>query len=278
MVLSAAAFGALTLLARVAYASGVDPITLLFLRFVTAAALMGGVLAGSRYALPRGRTLAVLIVMGAVVYAVQSLAFFTALTLASASLVALLLYLYPALVTILSVLVLRETLTRLQIAALALALTGAILTVGAMGGGRPLGIALALTSAAVYAVYILAGSRVAARAGAIPASAVVMSSAAVTFAGLAALHGPAFPHTALGWLTIGAIALVSTVLAIAAFFAGLARVGATTAATLSTVERVVAVGLVTVFLREPLAGGQIVGGLLIILAVLILARRPATGM
>jgi drug/metabolite transporter (DMT)-like permease len=280
VVFSSAALGALVLLARLAYAAGADPVTVLFLRFASASVLMGLLLAGRPSALPRGRTLAGLIAMGAVGYVGQSLTFFTALTLASASLVALLLYLYPALVTVLSVFVLREAITRVQVAALALALVGGGLTVGTTVSGHLLGVVLALASALVYAVYILVGSRVAPRTGAVPGSAVIMGSAALVYGGLAALHGPAFPHTPLGWTAIGAMALVSTVLAIMAFFAGLARVGATTAATLSTVEPVVAVLLATLVLHEPLSWRQVVGGLLILLAVVILSQRapvPAAG-
>ena len=54
----------------------------------------------------------------------------------------------------------------------------------------------------------------------------VIASAAVVSGGLMAIKGPAFPATASGWTSVIAIALISTILAIVAFFAGLERCGA----------------------------------------------------
>jgi drug/metabolite transporter (DMT)-like permease len=66
--------------------------------------------------------------MGAVGYAGVSLAYFTALTMASAGLVALLLYLYPALVMVLSGVFLGERLSRVNVGVPLLALLGTALT------------------------------------------------------------------------------------------------------------------------------------------------------
>ena len=65
------------------------------------------------------------------------------------------------------------------------------------------------------------------------------------------------------------LALVSTVGAILLFFAGLARVGPSVAAILSVLEPVVtAVGAAVVF-GETLTGGQLLGGFLVLAAVVI---------
>lgn len=86
--------------ARFAYTSGVSPVTLLFLRFAFAAPVMLGLVAYRRVRLPRGAALAALIGLGGVIYVAQALCYFTALTRAPASLVALILYLYPVLVAL----------------------------------------------------------------------------------------------------------------------------------------------------------------------------------
>ena len=62
--------------------------------------------------------------MGAIGYVGQSLCYMSALQYASAGLVALLLYLYPMLVTILSVLILKDKLTKWNGLALLLATAG----------------------------------------------------------------------------------------------------------------------------------------------------------
>jgi drug/metabolite transporter (DMT)-like permease len=95
-------------------------------------------------------------------------------------------------------------------------------------------------------------------------------------AGAALATGPRPPHNAGGFVAIGLMALVSTVLAIMTFFAGLARLGPSTAATLSTLEPAITVVLAAVLLAEPLGGVQLAGGLLILGAVLLLVRAGPT--
>jgi drug/metabolite transporter (DMT)-like permease len=94
------------------------------------------------------------------------------------------------------------------------------------------------------------------------------------FVGWAAWRGPAWPATATGWLAIAGIAVLSTVVAITLFFAGLDRIGPTRASTLSTIEPLCTVLLAAVVLGETIAPVQLAGGALILGAVLLLARAP----
>ncbi|WP_286880180.1 DMT family transporter, partial [Cupriavidus sp. UBA2526] len=91
----------------------------------------------------------------------------------------------------------------------------------------------------------------------------------------AALQPPQFLASAGGWLALVAIALVSTVLAILTFFAGLQRLGASKASMLSTLEPVVTVVLAAVLLGEHIGPTQAVGGGLILAGVLWLTRRAS---
>jgi drug/metabolite transporter (DMT)-like permease len=272
VALSGASFGALAIFARIAYAHGADPLTVLTVRFVIAGACMVLVMRVGGHRFPRGRTLVALALLGGVGYVVESLAYFYALTVASAALVALLLYLYPAIVTVLAALVYKQRLTRLKITALVVALAGTALTIGELGGGRPLGIVLGVAAAVSYAVYILLSSRVGPRAGAIPAATVIMLAAAVSLGTATAIRGPSFPTAPAGWIAIVALALISTVVAIVAFFAGLERIGPAEASTVSTVEPVVTVALAAAVLGESITVVQVVGGTLILVAVVILAQ------
>jgi drug/metabolite transporter (DMT)-like permease len=140
IIVSSAAFGAMAIFARFAYAEGVDPISLLALRFSIAAAALWALMLARRLPVPRGKTLAGLIGMGGALYVVQAFTYFTAITMAPAGLVALLLYLYPAMVTAAAVLLLGERMTAVKAAALALALAGTAITIGPSAGGRPLGV------------------------------------------------------------------------------------------------------------------------------------------
>jgi drug/metabolite transporter (DMT)-like permease len=272
IIVSGISFGASAIFARFAYEAGTNPITLLFLRFGIASVCMLFMALVRGISVPRGRILLGLVLMGAVGYAGQSFCYFTALTLTSAGLVALLLYLYPALVTVLAVVVLKEPVSKLKIIALIFALAGTALTIGPAGGGKPLGIVLGLGAAFIYSVYILVGSKITKQGTAIQSSAVIITSAAVVYGCLIAIQGVSFPKTLYGWASVIAVALISTVLAIVTFLAGLERVGPTNAATLSTIEPVVTVTLAMLVLGETITPLQIAGGMMILIAVIVLAR------
>ena len=278
VVASASAFGAMAIFARYAYRDGVDTTTLLALRFTIAGAILVAASAAAGASWPRGRDLATLVALGAVGYAGQAASFFTALTLAPAGLVALLLYLNPAIVALLAAWRGHEQLAPRTSVALAIALAGTALTVGpALAGGpggvHPAGIAFGVLSALIYAVYIVVSTGVAARVEPLVMSTVVIASATVPFAALALARGPSLPAGATGWTAVAAIALVSTVAAISWFFAGLKRIGPTRASTLSTVEPAVTVALAALVLDERIASVQLAGGALILAAVMLLAKE-----
>jgi drug/metabolite transporter (DMT)-like permease len=79
--------------------------------------------------------------------------------------------------------------------------------------------------------------------------------------------------TATGWGWLLSLAVVSTVVAVSLFFAGLKRVGPTSAAILSTAEPVVTVILAFLVFGELLGPLQLLGGALVIVAVLVLASH-----
>ncbi len=277
IITSAISFGAMPIFARLAYAAGADPITVLFLRFTIAAVMMILIMIVSKTAFPRGLILVELILLGAIGYVGESLAYFMALTMASAGLVALLLYIYPALVTALSAIFLKEHLTPVKIVALFLALSGTALTIRITSGGSMLGILLGIAAAVDYAIYILLGSRIVRRSGPLGSTTVIIISTASVYAGIVAIRGVTFPATSNGWIAIIAIALISTVLAFTTFFAGLKRIGPTSASTLSTFEPIVAVILAAIVLGESISPVELLGGVLILAAVVVLTRGDKWG-
>lgn len=274
--ISGIAFGCMPIFAIYAYQAGVDPVTLLFLRFLTAGLFMLMVMLVKKTPFPKGRSLLGLVGMGAIGYVGQSLCYFTALTLASAGLVALLLYLYPVLVMALSTIILKEPLTRFKIVVALLALCGAVLVIGPERDGQPLGIVLGIGAALIYSIYILVGNRILRDEAAFPSSAVIMMSAGAAFGLLVAVQGIHLPVSPKGWVAIFALAIVSTIIAILTFMVGMQKVGATNAALISTLEPLVSVTLAAWLLGESLTFVKLVGGGLILSAVLILAKGSAT--
>lgn len=277
VVAAGACFGALPIFGRFAYRDGVDPSTLLLLRFAIAAAIQLLLFHARRAALPTGRSLAILVGMGAVGYAAPAFLYFEALTMASAGLVALLLFTYPALVALLSRVVLGHVLTPLQLAGIAIALVGSALTIGRTGDGSALGVFYALLGAVIYSGYVMVGSRLPSRVSAIASSTVVIGSAALVFGAVAAVRGAHLPVSAAGWAAVVGVAVISTVIPISLFFAGLERIGPVRASIYSTVEPVCALVLAAAVLGERVTALRAVGGALILGTVVILARadRPA---
>lgn len=275
VALSALSFGAMAIFARFAFAGGVDVTALLFLRFLIAGALMAVLMSALKRPWPRRRNALTLALMGGVGYVAQALCFFLALQHASAGLVALLLYLYPFLVTLLGVVFAGERLTLLRTLAVLSALLGTALTIGAGISGSPLGIALGVAAALIYSIYILVGNRVLKEEDPLAAAAVVMLAAAGVFGLVVLVDAPRFPASAAAWAAVLAIALISTVVAMVGFFAGIKRLGAADAATLSTLEPVVTFVLAAIFLDEPVSAAQMAGGVIVLGAVIALARGQA---
>jgi drug/metabolite transporter (DMT)-like permease len=275
IAVSAVGFGAMAIFAKIAYREEVSLTSMLFLRFAIAGLLLAawGTWQGMRW--PRGKDLLWVAAMGAVGYVGQAYCYFTALKHASAGLVALLLYLYPALVTIMSALIHRRRIGAARGWAIAAALAGTALTVGGDLQSQPLGILLGIGAALIYSIYILAGEGVMPRVGALPAATVVMLAAALVYGGAATTEGLALPRSFEAWLAVLAIAVFSTLLAILGFFKGLEKLGASDASTLSTLEPLVTIGLALLVLGETITGLQLGGGALILAAVIYLVRHGA---
>lgn len=272
IALSAASFGTLAIFGRYLYAAGMDIFTVLFLRFSLAAVLMAILLMARREPLPRGKILIQLIGMGALGYVGQSFSYLTAIQYASAGLVALLLYLYPMFVFILSVIVLREKVTWVKVVAILIALVGTALTVDP-AGGELTGVLLAIAAALIYSVYIIVGTNVMKHVSAVQSSTVIFASAGAVYGMLTAVNGAHFPTANSGWFALTGIVLVATVIPVVAFLAGLERVGPTNAAMLSTLEPVVTVLLAAWLFQERLTPLALLGGGLILVAVMLLTRN-----
>ena len=277
-IASAAAFGAMGVFGKLAYGEGATVGTLLAVRFALAALLFWALIAGrgALRALPR-RDVALGLGLGAGGYALQAGCYFTALERIDASLLSLLLYTFPAIVAVAAVALGRERLDARKVAALALASGGLVLVVAGAGAGAldPLGAGLGLAAALVYSAYILVSQPLAARIRPDVLATLVCTGAAVSLALGAGLTGQLRPGalTAAGWGWLACLAVVSTVGAIALFFAGLRRTGPTTAAILATAEPLVTVLLAYLAFGERLGDVQLAGGALVLAAVVILCVR-----
>jgi drug/metabolite transporter (DMT)-like permease len=277
VLLSAAGFGAMAIFGKLAYDAGVSTLTLLLVRFVLAGAIFAALLGARPRLLPRGaggRAIAVGLGLGAIGYATQAGLFFAALRRLDASLLALLLYTYPAWVTLAAFVLGRDRPTRRRLVALALSSAGLVVVLAGAAGGSfdALGAAMGLGGALAYTAYILVADRAGVTMSPLALSALVCAGAAFTFAVAGTIGGSLDTgFAAEGWLWLGLIAVVSTALPISTFFAGLARVGPSTASILSTFEPIVTVALAYLAFSERLSLLQLGGAALVVAAAVMLA-------
>jgi drug/metabolite transporter (DMT)-like permease len=269
---SAAAYGAMPILARYAYSEGVTVAALLTYRFLFATTLFALLGRRGAPALPLAKR-ALLWGLGAV-FVGNVLCYFLALERVPVSVMTLLVYTYPVLVTLLSAALGIDALTPRNLAAALLAFGGGALTAGGIAAADVLGAALALATAVIYSVYMVLASRFARDAPSEQAASHVSQVGLVAFAAWAASRGELLPVASpRAWLALFLIGAVCTVLALRGLLAGMALIGPARAAVLSSFEMVVAVALAMSFLGERPGGRVLLGGLLIVGGVAL--QRPA---
>jgi drug/metabolite transporter (DMT)-like permease len=284
-LVSAAGFGAMAIFGKLAYEAEVSTLTLLLVRFVLAGSLFGALIALRPALRPSGiarRSILVGLALGGIGYALQAGLFFAALHRVDASLLALLLYTYPAWVTLSAFALGRERPDRRRLVALGLSSCGLVIVLAFAAGGEvdAIGVAMGIGAAITYTAYILVADSAGVTLPPLTLSALVCAGAIVTFAIVGIAAGAIdLGFESEGWLWLGLIALVSTALPITTFFAGMARVGPSTASILSTFEPVVTVSLAYLAFSERLSAVQLAGAALVLAAAVLLAapaRGPAT--
>jgi drug/metabolite transporter (DMT)-like permease len=189
-----------------------------------------------------------------------------------ASVLSLILYSYPALVTGAAILLGREPANRRRLVALVTASGGLVLVLAGAGAGSfdLVGAALGAGAALTYATYILVSDGVTAELEALPLAALVSTGAGVSLGVIAFATGSIdLGFDPAGWLWLALASLVSTVGAVVLFFSGMSRVGPSTAAILSTLEPPVTVTLVFVTFGSALGAVQLLGALAVLSAAVI---------
>lgn len=272
VALSAACFGVNPIFARIAFGAGSDPATFLFIRYALASAVMVGILAAKQLKYPKGRLLVILILVGTVGLGGSTFCYFTALTLAPVSLVVVITYMYPALVSLFPVVFLKECMSYEKITGLFLTLLGITFTAAPFSRGEYSGIVLSMITAVVYALFLIFGSAAIHEAGLLPASTVIIVSATCAYGAMVAIQGAQWPTGPIGWGATVASALISTVSGLVCLLAGLRRIDTANAAMISTFEVVVSITLAVIVLKEAISWSKTVGAVLIIFVVLFLAK------
>ncbi|WCM23149.1 DMT family transporter [Paraburkholderia bryophila] len=269
---SAVGFGSMALCANIAYGDGMNTYSVLALRFLIGAAVLGLFALFRGFILPGRTALLVCMVMG-ISYATMAWSYFTALHYIASSTVALILYCYPLIVLAIAVSLNIDRIGTVGLVATIVVITGLGLL---LWGDVELdwrGVSLAFAAAALYALYILIGTRLKNETDPYISSFIITLIAGLASGVGALVHGVTLPATHMGWEAILCLATIGTAIAIAAFIKGLTVIGPTLAAVLSTLEPVVTVLLAVSFLHETLSGRGLVGALLVLSAAGALCIR-----
>jgi drug/metabolite transporter (DMT)-like permease len=274
ILISGAAFGLLPWFARTAYDHGTEPLGMLAVRFTFASILLLAVHSFRKtdISLPSKKLSIQLFLLGAVGYAPQATFFFFGVERIDTSLATVIFYTYPAFVVLASWVVFRHTPSVRMAVCLIVAVLGTALTAGQISTGSGLGVALMFGASIWYTGYILISSKITGQSGAFVSLTYVMVGAAVSHLLLLALLRPSLPQDTTGWLAVFAAAIISTVVAMGFFFAGVSRIGPGEAAVFSTIEPVVSIAVGVYALDENLTTARVIGALCVLVSVAVLAQ------
>ena len=274
ILISGAAFGLLPWFARIAYDHGAEPFGMLLGRFAIATVIMLVIRVTRQRHEPRPsrKIEGQLFLLGAFGYAPQASFFFFGVDRIDISLATVIFYSYPVFVVLASWLVFQHKPTRNTVLCLAVAVAGTALTAGQVKAGSWIGVALMLAAAVWYSGYILISSKVVHHAGAFISLTYVMVGAFTAHALIFVITRPSLPVDSTGWIAIACAAVISTILAMGFFFAGVARIGPGDAAVLSTIEPVVSIVIGVTLLNEDLTAPRAIGALLVLVGVAALAQ------
>lgn len=273
VALSATGFATLPIFMKFAFAAGANTLTILGFRFILASFILWSILTINHrpFRIP-ARQIIQLCLMGAIGYGTMSFLFALTVETLPASLSTMLLYTYPALVTVISFLVGDERLSWKKIIALLICFSGLALTLGiTVPEVKLIGLLTGLGAAFVYSCYIVIGNRVLKQVDSLVATTYVCTSAGISFIVIGIFNSSLIMTLpAFGWMALLGIAIFGTIVGILGFFVGITRIGAANASIISCLEPVITVGLSVFLLGDVLSVLQIIGGALIIAGVVII--------
>lgn len=223
----------------------------------------------------RAKDIPVIALMGAML-ALYQLCYFAAIPRVGVAIATLVtLCTAPVIVALLSVLFLKERLGFNVITALVIAIVGTFLLVGfqpASGGQVFSGVLLALGSATGYALVALTSRRLSNYHPLQPV-AFGFTVGAIVLLPFALSTGLTTSLDASSWLRLLYLGLVPTALAYTLFTLGMRTTKATTATIVTLLEPLTAVILAFLLFREQLSATAILGGVLLIVAIVLLSKK-----
>ncbi|MDR1040184.1 MAG: DMT family transporter [Deltaproteobacteria bacterium] len=279
-VTAAFCFAGKTVLAKLAYREGMDPLSLICLRMILAGGIFAFILAANTIRgkwrpldLPPSKWAAIA-VLGVFGYYLCSFLDFAGLYYIDASLGRMILFLYPTMVVLISAAALRTPVGRRTWTALGVSYLGLLMMmaphVTSPGPGFYRGCGLVFASATLYALYLVGVDRNFSRSQMpmlISITMMVSVASVLLHYGVLREYGDLLRFSEKAYLYVAILSVFSTVVPIYAMSAGIALLGASKAAIYNMSGPIMTLVMGAILLGERLGLVEVAGMILIILGV-----------
>jgi len=277
IIISAISFGIMPILAKLSYWGGSNTYTTLFLRFFFAALMVLYYLKSKGISVKlTKRQLLLVVPLGVFGYTLTSTSIFMAYNYISVGMASMILYVYPAIVTLLSYLFYKEKISARKAISLIISLVGIYVLID-MGSSsvNVKGLILAGLAAILYSLYVLGSSLKEIKdINSYVLTFYISCASAVLMFIVSMSTGNLNLHISFyGIVAILLLAFISTVVALMAFLEGVRIIGPSKASIFSTLEPIVGLILGILILNEPISARIIVGSIMIVASIIILTKE-----
>lgn len=273
---SSAAFGLMPIFAKWAYKYGINSITLVILRFMFAWIIILPMLLYKKKSLKLNKTqLKHVLIIGGLAYTFTTLTLFLSYNYISVGIATTLHFIYPIIVTLISIVFFKEKVFKEKVIALTVSTIGILFLIyNGQVSFNFVGVFYALFSGILYSIYITGVEHSEMKnidsfvlTFYLSVIAAFMLLTVGTFSGQIN-----FNLNIRCYIAAFLIALISTVIAITFFQKGIKIIGSSNASILSTFEPIVSFILGVIIYKEAISFKIIVGCLLIFASVLLLTK------
>lgn len=275
---AAASYGLNPSFALPLYAAGLNPDSVLLLRYGLAILMVAVMIAlkGGSFKVPL-RSLLPLLCLGLLMSA-SSLTLFESYNHMAAGIASTMLFVYPLMVALIGTLFCKEKIKMVTVLCLFAATAGIALLYKQEGGGTLsfVGTLLVMLSALSYAIYLVAvGGKAVRNIPSLTLTFYVLIFGSLLFVGRMALGGIGFtsPHGVVLWADAAALALFPTVISLICTARAIQIIGSTQTAILGALEPITAVVMGMMFFHETLSLRECLGIVMIISAVSVVVAR-----
>lgn len=274
-LLSAVTFAVKGIFAKMIYAHGLDPVTLLALRFAIAMPLFWAAVIFFPSEKVTAKDVVILILSGLIGLYGAAILDFYGLIYVDASIERIILYAYPSIVVVLAAIFFKERMTIALWASIALVYVGLAMTLKvweSVDTGYLFGAGLIFGSAVIYAVSYIITEVVARRVSAVKITAYTTTAAAFAFIGTWAGRGAPMPQDPAVWPLIAALAVISTFIPALMVSVGIKLLGARKAAIAGFIGPAFTALLAYIILNERLTAIQWAGMFVVTIGVILTSR------